>query len=173
MLRRFFSFVNTPSRPGCLLSYFFIVRLRRDLAADSSRTVGKRSVCSWLTSVSGSESGSGSIPTVYRFRRRMVVGPHAWCSLVTLETRFLVSKPHLLSFDSDSDTDPDPDYKPLGFGHFFIVRLRRDLAAAWSRFLAIRLLLVPIGVGVGIGIGIDSDDVSIPPAYGGWSSRMV
>jgi hypothetical protein len=26
--------------------------------------------------------------------------------------QFLVSKSHLLSFDSDSDTDPDPDYNP-------------------------------------------------------------
>jgi hypothetical protein len=43
-----------------------------------------------------------------------VVGPHARCSLVTLETRVLVSKPHLLSFDSDSDSDPDPDYKTTG-----------------------------------------------------------
>jgi hypothetical protein len=49
---------------------------------------------------------------------------------------------------------------PLGFGHFFIVWLRRGLAAAWSQLLAIRSLPVPIGVGVGIGIGIDSDGVS-------------
>jgi hypothetical protein len=43
----------------------------------------------------------------------------------------------------------------LGFGHFFIVWLRHGIAAAWSKLLAVRLLLVPIGVGVGIGIGID------------------
>jgi hypothetical protein len=36
-----------------------------------------RPACSWSPSVSGSESGSGSIPTV------IVVGPHARCSLVT------------------------------------------------------------------------------------------
>jgi hypothetical protein len=47
----------------------------------------------------------------------------------------------------------------LGFGHFFIDWLRRGLAAAWSRLLAIRLHLVSIGVGVGIGIGIDFDGV--------------
>jgi hypothetical protein len=28
----------------------------------------------------------------------------------TVHIRFLVSKSHLLSFDSDSDTDPDPDF---------------------------------------------------------------
>jgi hypothetical protein len=37
-----------------------------------------------------------------RFRRCIVVGPHARCSLVTL-----VSSSPLLSFDSDSDSDPD------------------------------------------------------------------
>jgi hypothetical protein len=40
--------------------------------------------------------------------------------------------------------------RPWEFGYFFIIWLRRGLAAAWSQLLAIRLLLVPIGVGVGI-----------------------
>jgi hypothetical protein len=62
----------------------------------------------------------------------------------------------------------------MGFGHFFIVCLRRGLAAAWSRLLAIRLLLVPIGVGVGIGIGIDSDCVlRLVLTHGAASSTLL
>jgi hypothetical protein len=138
-----------------------------------------------LESVLGDPSAPGSHRCRGRNRdrdrfRRCIDSDGAWWLVLThgvaslpWKPGFLCQNPIFYRFDSDSDTDPDPDYKPLGFGHFFIVRLRRDLAAAWSRFLAIRLLLVPIGVGVGIGIGIDSDDVSIPPAYGGCSSRMV
>jgi hypothetical protein len=32
-----------------------------------------------------------------------------WYASGTVRIRFLVSKSHLMSFDSDSDTDPDPD----------------------------------------------------------------
>jgi hypothetical protein len=82
----------TPQQLG--FGHFFIVWLRRGLAAawDSCW----RSVCSRFPSVSGSESGSGSIPAVYC----------GWSSCT------VVSKSHLLSFDSDSDTDPDTDYDP-------------------------------------------------------------
>jgi hypothetical protein len=66
-----------------------------------------------------------------RFRLCVGVDPHARCSLVARVSsyrhdavqqgftgrvpciQFLVSKSHLLSFDSDSDTDPDPDYNPF------------------------------------------------------------
>jgi hypothetical protein len=125
-----------------------------------------RSVCSWFPSVSGSESGSGSIPT------GIVGGPHARCSPAetldrcTVHIRFLVSKSHLLSFDSDSDSDTDPDDNPIddAIGTF---RPRDQQTIELLITLPIRLLLVPIGVGVGIGIGIDSD------RYCGWSSRKV
>jgi hypothetical protein len=58
-----------------------------------------------------------------RFRRCLVVGPHAQprsmygthpvrFAFGTLRIRFLVSKSYLMFFDSDSDSDPDPDYDP-------------------------------------------------------------
>jgi hypothetical protein len=100
---------------------FFIVWLRHGSAAAWSQLLAIR--LSWFPSVSGSESGSGSIPTVYRG----LVVTHVVATLPEFRQhrqdavqqgftgrvpciRFLVSKSHLLSFDSDSDTDPDPDY---------------------------------------------------------------
>jgi hypothetical protein len=82
----------TPQQLG--FGHLFIVWLRRGLAAAWGSCW--RSVSSRFPSVSGSESGSGSIPAVYC----------GWSSCT------VVSKSHLLSFDSDSDTDTDTDYDP-------------------------------------------------------------
>jgi hypothetical protein len=69
-----------------------------------------RSVCSWFPSVSGSESGSIPIPTVYCgwSSRTATIGPIDIRDRCTVHIQFLMSKSHPLFFDPD----PDPDYNP-------------------------------------------------------------
>jgi hypothetical protein len=115
-----------------------------------------RSVCSWFPSVSGSESGSGSIFFPSIPIPIPTPAPTPIITPIAIET-------HLSCIENLSNTrggNRTHVFGPLRVRRKPLVATQHwqrvaSATHAWSQLLAIRLLLVPIGVGVGIGIGID------------------